>query len=151
MINILCDLGGKGGASSMPESGHEFLKGTPSVGVMDMAWRNSLGEGGFVNDRSRECVGLGGKGTSHESDESLKVQAETNLIRLCCKITEISLTVNCRHYIPLEFWLASGDPKNWRYWTLAIVGGIPVVEWAEPRPLATTNFLDLVTAVLNFV
>jgi hypothetical protein len=35
----------------------------PSVGVID-ACLSSLGDGGFVSDLSRECVGLGGSGMS---------------------------------------------------------------------------------------
>lgn len=64
--NLLCDLGGKGGASSIPESGHEFLIGVASVGVV-IECLNNFGEGGFVNDLSLECVGFGGNGTSQIS------------------------------------------------------------------------------------
>lgn len=50
-----------------------------SVGV-GSEWRSSiLGDGGFVSERSRECVGFGGRGTSQPSPASLK---ENNRLRL---------------------------------------------------------------------
>lgn len=65
--DLLCDLGGNGGASSSPESGQEFLKGVePSVGVVIECLSN-FGDGGLVSDRSRECVGFGGSGISQIS------------------------------------------------------------------------------------
>lgn len=36
----------------------------PSVGVLIACLRKSLGDGGFVNDRSLEWHGFGGRGTS---------------------------------------------------------------------------------------
>lgn len=72
---LLWDLGGNGGASSkLLDSGHEFLDGEPRsvVGVIDMACRRNLGDGGLVNDLSLEWFGFGGNGISHGSD-SLKI------------------------------------------------------------------------------
>lgn len=72
---LLWPLGGNGGASSIPCSDQEFLscaEPEPSVGV-GREWRKSiLGEGGFVSERSRECVGFGGLGSSQLSVESLQ-------------------------------------------------------------------------------
>lgn len=75
--NLLCDLGGKGGASSLLASGQEFRKGTPSVGV-PIACLSNLGDGGFVSDLSREWHGFGGRGTSQPSADSLRFTNTSN-------------------------------------------------------------------------
>lgn len=82
-LYLLCDLGGRGGASSTPESGQEFLKGElPSVGVA-IEWRSIRGDKGLVKERSRECVGFGGKGISQAS-ESLQVFLNATQIYNSC-------------------------------------------------------------------
>lgn len=75
---LLWERGGNGGASSeLPSSGQEFLKGVPvSVGVA-VECLNNLGDGGFVKERSLECVGFGGSGISQIS-VSLKRRRKKN-------------------------------------------------------------------------
>lgn len=98
--NLLCERGGRGGASSVVVSGQEFLVGVlDSVGVA-VGWRNKRGDGGFVRDRSREWVGFGGKGISQTS-VSLKIKIQ-NLIYRKIMSAEASVPQNGWEFICIK-------------------------------------------------